>query len=113
MAVTNDGGRDSWTEYKVIERLTGATLVEIILHTGRTHQIRVHFEHLGYPVAGDETYGRRQNARLKELANYAAPRQLLHAHKITLKHPRTGKLMKFEAPWPLDFEKALKMLRSR
>jgi 23S rRNA pseudouridine1911/1915/1917 synthase len=112
MTVTEDLGREAWTSYKVLERLKAATFVQAVLHTGRTHQIRVHFQHLGYPVAGDDTYGKSQNARLKELTNYAAPRQLLHAHKITFKHPRTAKKLSCEAPWPEDFQAALKKLRA-
>jgi 23S rRNA pseudouridine1911/1915/1917 synthase len=111
MAVTDGTGREAWTSYRVIERLNGATLVEALLHTGRTHQIRVHFQHLGYPIVGDETYAKRQSARLKELTNYAAPRQLLHAYKLGFAHPRTGKKMELQAPWPEDFQAALKAFR--
>ena len=64
MAVTEDSGRDAWTSYRVIERLKHATFVQATLHTGRTHQIRVHFQHIGFPLVGDETYGARQNQRL-------------------------------------------------
>ena len=58
------------------------TLVRCSLETGRTHQIRVHLEHLGYPVVGDSIYGKRQNTRLREATGYAAPRQMLHAAKL-------------------------------
>jgi 23S rRNA pseudouridine1911/1915/1917 synthase len=105
-------GRAAHTGYRVIERLQEATLVEAHLHTGRTHQIRVHFQHLGFPVAGDTTYGQRQTKRLAALTKYEAPRVLLHAHKLTFVHPRTGKSMTFTAPWPGDFEDALKFLRA-
>jgi len=111
MAVTDGSGREAWTSYTVIERLREATLVEAVLHTGRTHQIRVHFKHLGFPVAGDATYGNRQNKRVAELTGYTAPRQMLHAHKLAFKHPRTGKKMSFEAPWPEDFKEGLTALR--
>lgn len=111
MAVTAKGGRESWTAYKVVERLRGATWVEATLHTGRTHQIRVHFQHLGFPVAGDEIYGPRQNIRLGEVARYRAPRQMLHAMKLGLNHPRTGERLTFQAPLPADFSQALKSLR--
>ena len=111
MAVTDGSGREAWTSYTVIERLREATLVEAVLHTGRTHQIRVHFKHLGFPVAGDATYGNRQNKRVTELTGYTAPRQMLHAHKLAFKHPRTGKKMSFEAPWPEDFKEGLTALR--
>ena len=112
MAVVK-GGREAWTSYEVTEALRSATLVAAQLHTGRTHQIRVHFQHLGFPLVGDETYGKRQNARLRELTNYAAPRQMLHARKLAFTHPRTNKVMEFEAPWPEDFSQAVKALRSR
>ena len=111
MAVTDGSGREAWTGYTVIERLREATLVEAVLHTGRTHQIRVHFKHLGFPVAGDATYGNRQNKRVAELTGYTAPRQMLHAHKLAFKDPRTGKKMSFEAPWPEDFKEGLTALR--
>jgi len=112
MAVHPDNaGRPAHTGYRVIEVLRAATLVEAYLHTGRTHQIRVHFQHLGFPVAGDTTYGQRQTARLAALTQYQAPRVLLHAHNLVFVHPRTGRKMKFTAPWPEDFEDALKFLR--
>src|SRR5262245_13914695 len=103
--------RASHTGYRVVERLNEATLVEAYLHTGRTHQIRVHFQHLGFPVAGDDTYGQRQTKRLAELTRYEAPRVLLHAHKLSFVHPRSGKKLNFDAPLPVDFEDALKFLR--
>jgi 23S rRNA pseudouridine1911/1915/1917 synthase len=110
MAVADDNGRHARTAYRVRERLRGATCVEADLHTGRTHQIRVHFEHLGYPVVGDATYGKRQNKRLTELTGYVAPRQLLHAWKLSFKHPRDQLKMNFEAPIPADFREALATL---
>lgn len=110
MAVTDGAGRDAWTSYRVRQRLREATFVEAVLHTGRTHQIRVHFQHLGFPVVGDLTYGQRQNARLAELTGYAAPRQMLHAHTLAFTHPSTGKKMEFQVPPPGDFEEAVKAL---
>ena len=107
------GGREAWTSYEVTEPLRSATLVAAQLHTGRTHQIRVHFQHLGFPLVGDDTYGKRPNARLRELTNYAAPRQMLHARQLAFTHPRTGKRVEFEAPWPEDFTAALRLLRGR
>ncbi|MBC8002725.1 MAG: RluA family pseudouridine synthase [Opitutaceae bacterium] len=111
MAVTEGDGREAWTSYHIRERLLHATYLEALLHTGRTHQIRVHFQHLGFPVVGDGVYGARKNLRLKELANYAAPRQLLHAHKLTFTHPKTGRKQSINAPLPKDFETALRLLR--
>jgi 23S rRNA pseudouridine1911/1915/1917 synthase len=81
------------------------------LHTGRTHQIRVHFQYLGFPLMGDLTYGQRQNRRLEELVGFTAPRVMLHAYQLAFTHPRTGKRVHFEAPLPKDFEEMVKALR--
>jgi 23S rRNA pseudouridine1911/1915/1917 synthase len=110
MAV-NEGGREAHTSYRVLERLRSATLVEAVLHTGRTHQIRVHFQFLGYPLVGDMTYGNRQNQRLEDLTGYRAERQMLHAYRLGFVHPRNGKKVAFEAPVPEDFREALGCLR--
>ena len=110
MAVTAGEGREAWTSYRVVKRLREATLLEALLHTGRTHQIRVHFQHLGFPIFGDETYGKRQSLRLAESSGHAAPRVMLHAWKLAFIHPRTKKTVRFEAPVPDDFEQVLKTL---
>ena len=111
MAVSDDTGREARTSYQVLERLRATTFVEAGLHTGRTHQIRVHFQFLGYPLVGDLTYGQRQNRRLEELVGFAAPRVMLHAFRLAFIHPRSGKRVHFEAPLPKDFEDVLKALR--
>lgn len=111
MTVTDGKGRDAWTSYEVMERLRAATLVAAQIHTGRTHQIRVHFQHLGFPLAGDTTYGERQNKRLTELTGRRFERQLLHAFSLKFTHPRTRKALTFEAPWPTDFTEAVAALR--
>jgi len=103
MAVVTSGGREARTGYRVLEQWKSAAWVEIQLHTGRTHQIRVHLEHIGCPVVGDLIYGKRQNSRLREATGYIAPRQLLHAAQLTLAHPRTNKRLTFAAPLPGDF----------
>ncbi len=113
MAVSSEAGREAWTSYRVLEQLDGATFVEAILHTGRTHQIRVHFQHIGFPLAGDATYGARQNRRLTELTGFQPPRVLLHAQRLDFVHPRTGRKRKFEAPLPADFKDALSALRKK
>ncbi|MBM3833317.1 MAG: RluA family pseudouridine synthase [Verrucomicrobia bacterium] len=113
MAVTDGHGREAWTSYRILERLNGATLVEATLHTGRTHQIRVHFHHLGAPVVGDDVYGNRQNKRLQEVTGYVAARQMLHAFRLSFDHPRTRKRLVSESPWPKDFQEALQALRER
>jgi 23S rRNA pseudouridine1911/1915/1917 synthase len=112
MTVTEDmGGRESRTGYRVVERLNAATLVEVHLHTGRTHQIRVHFQHLGYPLLGDETYGKRQSKHVEELSGYKPPRIMLHAWKLSFAHPRTERLLSLEAPVPKDVKATLAALR--
>ena len=110
MAVVK-GGREAWTSYEITEPLRSATLVAAQLHTGRTHQIRVHFQHLGFPLVGDDTYGKKQNVRLCDLTGYIAPRQMLHARDLAFTHPRTGKRVKFGAPWPEDFAVTVQSLR--
>ncbi|MEO7296967.1 MAG: RluA family pseudouridine synthase [Verrucomicrobiota bacterium] len=112
MAVTTDGkGRSARTGFRVLESLRGATLAEALLFTGRTHQIRVHFQHLGFPVLGDTVYGTRQNKRAKEILNVSVPRQMLHAQHLAFLHPRTGKTQSCDAPYPNDFSEALQKLR--
>jgi 23S rRNA pseudouridine1911/1915/1917 synthase len=108
MTIVKTGGREARTSYRTLEQWKDAARVEVRLHTGRTHQIRVHLEHLGCPVLGDLVYGKRQNARLKEATGYIAPRQLLHAAKLGLIHPRTQKRMTFEAALPEDFAVTIK-----
>ncbi len=111
MAVDECSGREARTSYRVLERLNCATFVQAILHTGRTHQIRVHFKFLGFPLVGDLTYGNRQNQRLTDLTHYTAPRQMLHAYQLSFIHPQTGRRMQFEAPYPEDLVDALAALR--
>ena len=113
MAVSDERGREARTGYRVLERLRASTFVEAALHTGRTHQIRVHFQFLGFPLAGDTTYGQRHNLRFEELVGFAAPRVMLHACRLAFIHPRTGKRVSFEAPLPEDFEGVLKALKSQ
>ncbi len=111
MAVSDGSGRSAWTSYRVLEDLNESTHVEARLHTGRTHQIRVHFHHLGFPVVGDSIYGSRQNRHLTERTGYTALRQMLHARHLSFLHPGTTTEMRFEAPLPEDFQSALSALR--
>jgi len=112
VACDDESGRAAHTSYRVLEKLNSATFVEAHLHTGRTHQVRVHFQFLGHPLAGDKIYGARQNARLKELTHYTPGRVMLHARELSFTHPRTNEEMSFEAPLPVDFREALKLLRA-
>ena len=97
MAVVPEGkGRASMTGWRVLGEPPAGSLVECTLHTGRTHQIRVHMKHLGHPLLGDPVYGKRAGF----------PRQMLHAWKLGFSHPRTGKRLDFVAPIPPDFVEA-------
>ena len=92
-------GRPSRTDWKVVTSWPGASLLELKLLTGRTHQIRVHASAAGCPVAGDPLYG-----GVNTLTRTAGvKRQLLHAHRLSFSHPRTGEYLSFEAPPPDDF----------
>jgi 23S rRNA pseudouridine1911/1915/1917 synthase len=111
MAVTEGKGREAWTSYRTRERFADASLVEVTLHTGRTHQIRVHFKHIRCPLVGDATYGNRQNQRLQRETGYVAPRQMLHAWRLQLDHPSSGLRLEMEAPLPEDFLQAVSQLK--
>ncbi|MBM3821489.1 MAG: RluA family pseudouridine synthase [Verrucomicrobia bacterium] len=111
MAVAIGEGREARTGYEVVERFRSATLVRVQLFTGRTHQIRVHFQHLGYPLVGDEVYGKRQHQRFTEATGIEVNRQMLHALEISFTHPATQRSMKFSAPWPADLGNVLARLR--
>ena len=101
MSVASSYGRAAKTEYRVIRSDAKASLIECRLHSGRTHQIRVHLHHLGHPVLGDKIYGSR--------AARDFSRQMLHAWKIGFRHPRTGEWKNSEAPLPDDFATAMKL----
>ncbi|MGH8259398.1 MAG: RluA family pseudouridine synthase, partial [Steroidobacteraceae bacterium] len=116
MAVRADG-RPAVTHLKVARRFRAHTLVEAQLETGRTHQIRVHLAHSGYPVLGDPVYGGRRRippasgpALIAALASIR--RQALHAARLELAHPRTGAVMSWEAPMPADMQAVLAALEA-
>jgi len=104
MAVTRRG-KEARTNYRVLERYGRAALVECRLETGRTHQIRVHFQHIRHPLVGDTVY--RRGTR----HGTAFARQALHATELSLLHPRTGKTMTWQAPMPKDMAKLVDALR--
>lgn len=100
------GGRHAVTHFRVLERFRSATLLELTLVTGRTHQIRVHMAFIGHPVVGDETYGRRSFI-------VPVPRQFLHATYLKFAHPVTGRPIELETPLPRDLLDVLDALRAR
>ena len=104
MAVVKEDGRDAITDYEVVERYGKFTVVRCKLRTGRTHQIRVHMEYLGYPLVGDPKYSPMKTC-------FGIQGQALHSHTLEFIHPRTGERMHFEAPFPEDFQKVLTRLR--
>ena len=111
MAVV-ERGRQAITDYEVMQHFGDhATSVKVVLHTGRTHQIRVHFKHLGYPLLGDETYGSKATSRLVKVLGFQPKRQLLHAWNLSFTHPATRQRVELEAPIPEDIDEALKKLR--
>ena len=99
MAIVSKG-RPAVTRYETVAAMPLASLLRVRIETGRTHQIRVHLAHLGHPVVGDAVYGR---ARHGLPADLAIPRQMLHARRLKLAHPRDGRPMEFIAPPPADF----------
>lgn len=101
MAVTDINGKESITHFKVIERFNNNTLIECLLETGRTHQIRVHMAYIGYPVTNDPLYGRGKSTEFG---------QMLHSYSIKLKHPRTGKELSFEVEAPKEFKEKLNVI---
>jgi 23S rRNA pseudouridine1911/1915/1917 synthase len=109
MAVVS-GGREARTHYSPLERLGAATLVEGALDTGRTHQIRVHLASIGHPLLGDPVYGSRRESEAERIA--ALGRQALHARRLVLDHPLSGKRMRFSSRLPADLQGALAALRA-
>jgi 23S rRNA pseudouridine1911/1915/1917 synthase len=113
MAV-RDGGRAAVTHYEVRQTFAGpdgkpvASLVACVLETGRTHQIRVHLAHLGHPLMGDSVYGPHFRTKASQLgprsqsALKGLDRQALHAYLLVLEHPKTGEILRWEAPLPED-----------
>jgi len=113
MAIVRSG-KEARTNYKVLERFRigarpGFSLVECRLDTGRTHQIRVHLQHIKCPIVGDTVY--RHGAKSGGMRGVVFPRQALHAAALELSHPRSGKRMRWSAPLPGDMEKLIAGLR--
>ena len=105
MAVTDINSKNAVTNFTVLERFNNATLVECVLETGRTHQIRVHMAEIGYPIVGDYTYSNGKNP-------FGIVGQMLHAAKLKFVHPTTKEMVEFEAPLPEYFEHVLQELEN-
>ncbi len=115
MSVRAPRGREARTSWRVEERFDGAALLRVRIHTGRTHQVRVHLASTGHPVAGDDVYGgkrtlpSRRGAAREAFASLERP--ALHAARLSFTHPATGERLTFEAPLPADLESVLARLR--
>jgi 23S rRNA pseudouridine1911/1915/1917 synthase len=100
------GGKEAVTEYRVVEEFDRASLVEVEIPTGRSHQIRVHFSEAGHPLLGDTRYGAAAS-----IEGTVAPRQMLHAFSLSLVHPVTGAAISLTAPIPEDMQGLIEKLR--
>ena len=107
MCVTLENSKEAVTHYRLMKQFSGCALVECILETGRTHQIRVHMSHIGHPVMGDDVYG------IKKEKFTGLNGQLLHAYLLGFVHPATGEYMEFTAPLPEHFENILNKLEAQ
>lgn len=109
ISVHTHHAREAVTAFIVKERFKNATLVEVEIKTGRTHQIRVHMAHIGHPVLGDRVYG---GSKVMQLGEGPIPRQMLHAETLSLLHPDTGTPLSFTAPPPADMAVVIEKLRA-
>lgn len=112
------GGKNAVSDYRILKGFRGFTCIEVSLQTGRTHQIRVHMAHLGHPLVGDVTYGRKPRSVRGMDADLitaikAFPRQALHARFLSLQHPADQREMRFEAPLPQDMLDLLAILQDK
>ncbi len=118
MSTTSRRSRSAESKWKIKEAFSGITLLEVVLKTGRTHQIRVHCAAMGHPVVGDFTYGAKTKWKEVPLQHVqdilkVVKRQMLHSWKLSFAHPRTDKWMSFESPLPKDMASVLESLRGR
>ena len=105
MCVSDVNAKNAVTNFTVLERYKKATLIELVLETGRTHQIRVHMEYIGYPIVNDPVYGRR-----KIINDYG---QMLHAEYLGFNHPKDGRFVEFDSELPEYFSKILASLENK
>ncbi|MCX7913766.1 MAG: RluA family pseudouridine synthase [Thermodesulfovibrionales bacterium] len=110
MSIRTKRGKESITHWRVIERFKEATLIEAVLGTGRTHQIRVHFSAIGHPLLGDRVYGKKTSLQVNN-QKIIFPRQMLHAYILGFRHPTTDKYMEFFSDLPSDFRECIERLK--
>ncbi|HLC16911.1 MAG TPA: RluA family pseudouridine synthase [Thermodesulfovibrionia bacterium] len=110
MSTKTMSGKEAITDFLVLERLTNAMLVDVVIETGRTHQIRVHFAASGHPILGDPVYGKKTALRVGR-QTITIDRQMLHAFSLAFIHPETGNPVTFNAPLPEDFLSLLDRLK--
>jgi 23S rRNA pseudouridine1911/1915/1917 synthase len=108
----NERGREAQTEFRLLQRLGRYSLLELKLHTGRTHQIRVHMQSIGYPLVGDPVYGARKRGASGAPAAAQFQRQALHAAALSLQHPDSGATLSWEAALPHDMQCLVDALRA-
>lgn len=112
--VVREDGRSAVTHYRVRRRLAGSTLIDVALETGRTHQIRVHMQHAGFPLIGDPAYGRRGSppglSEAQRESWRSFPRQALHAERLEFFHPVSGEAIAARAPIPADLRRLVDVL---
>ncbi len=114
MAVNHRDGRPAVTSYHVVKDLSRHQLLELYLHTGRTHQIRVHLSHLGHPLLGDRTYGGPTTVGLqKGGTRLKLHRQMLHSYQLEFNHPLTGESVRLTAPVPEDMKRVIEFLQKQ
>lgn len=111
MSTRTRRGKEAMTRWKVVKRFGVATLLELRLGTGRTHQIRVHLASAGHPVLGDRTYGKKTEIEAKK-KRIGFPRQMLHAEMLGFTHPSTGRYIEFSSPLPDDMNEAVATLET-
>jgi len=115
MSTQTRRGKEAFTRWKVVQRFGSATVVEVKLGTGRTHQIRVHFASTGHPVLGDRTYGNKTEIEIetedKKKRKIIFPRQMLHAGLLGFTHPVTGGYLEFSSPLPEDMSRKITELQ--
>src|SRR5262249_53033351 len=111
MTASPSRGRSAFTQYRVLQEFRGFTLLEVLIKTGRTHQIRVHLSAVGHPVVGDDVYGERS---YKEFIKKFGPfdRYFLHATSLRFNHPTTGEVLEFHSPLPRELQKLIESIKS-